>query len=232
MKKIIFLAISLLVLAGSVSAQTYYPPPRRYPPARRYPRQQPKQNNSDFYKVKFGIVAGANFANIINPNDANFHTDTRVGLNLGASLDVPVIYPLTFEIEALYSEKGYTANYTDGSSFQQRNNFIDLPLLAKLRVAPGFSFVIGPQISFLTSTQNVYTSGFTSTVIQEQYNQVAQGYNKSLIDGVVGISIALNKNVELRGRYTVDLQSNASYDSSNAPQYNNQVWQLGLGFKF
>jgi len=236
MKKVLFLSISMLVLlAGSVTvkAQGYYPPPRRYPRPRRYPQQQQqRRNDDDFNKIKFGIVAGANFANIINPNDASFHTDTRVGLNLGVSLDVPVVRPLTFEAELLYSEKGYSATYNDGSSFTQRSNFIDLPLLAKLRIAPGFSFVIGPQISFLTSTQNVYTNGFVSTVVQDQYNRDTQGYNKSLLDGVIGLSINLNRNVELRGRYTVDLQSNASYDANNIPQYNNQVWQLGLGFKF
>jgi len=233
MKKIIFLSISVLVLlAGSVSAQNY-PPPRRYPRPRRYPQQQqqrPQQNNSDFYKPRFGIVAGANIANIIDPNDPSFHTDTRLGLNLGVSLDVPIIYPIGFEAELLYSEKGYTA-YTPYGQFTQRNNFIDLPLLLKIHVIPNFSFVVGPQIAFLTSTQTVFNNGFSQTV-QQQYTQDSQGYNKSLIDGVFGVSINLNRNVELRGRYTVDLQSNTAYNAGSNPQYNNQVWQIGLGFKF
>jgi len=235
MKKIIFLSISVLVLlAGSVTvkAQGYYPPPRRYPRPRRYPAQQqrPQQNNSDFYKPRFGIVAGANIANIIDPNDPSFHTDTRLGLNLGVSLDVPIVYPIGFEAELLYSEKGYTA-YTTYGQFTQRNNFIDLPLLLKIHVIPNFSFVVGPQIAFLTSTQTVFNNGFSQTV-QQQYTQDSQGYNKSLIDGVFGVSINLNRNVELRGRYTVDLQSNTAYSAGSNPQYNNQVWQIGLGFKF
>jgi hypothetical protein len=81
------------------------------------------------------------------------------------------------------------------------------------------------------STQNIYTNGFSQTV-QQQYNQDKDGYNKSLLDGVVGVSVALNRNVELRGRYTVDLQSNSGYALANNPQYNNQVWQVGVGIKF
>jgi hypothetical protein len=234
MKNILFLCISVLVLlAGSVSvkAQGNYPPPRRYPHPRRYPQQQQRQPvNNDFYKPRFGIVAGANIANIIDPNDASFHTDTRVGLNLGVSLDVPIVYPIGFEADLLYSEKGYTA-YTPYGQFSQHSNFIDLPLLLKLHVVPNFSFVVGPQLSFLTSTQNVYNNGF-STTVQQQYTQDSEGYNKSLIDGVVGVAINLNRNVELRGRYTIDLQSNTAYTASNNPQYKNQVWQIGLGFKF
>jgi hypothetical protein len=140
MKKFIFLTFGVFaLLAGSVSAQNY-PPPRRYPHPRRGPAQQQpqqqRQNNEDF-KPRFGIVAGANIASIIDPNDASFHTDSRIGLNLGLSLDVPIIRPLSFEAELLYSQKGYNANTTYGQ-FSQRSNFIDLPLLAKFRIVPGF----------------------------------------------------------------------------------------------
>jgi opacity protein-like surface antigen len=91
--------------------------------------------------------------------------------------------------------------------------------------------VVGPQVSFLLSTQNFYNNGFTTTV-QNQYNQDSQGYTKTLLDGVLGISIDLNRNVELRGRYTIDLQNNSAYNPSYNPQYANQAWQIGIGYKF
>jgi opacity protein-like surface antigen len=224
MKKLTFLAIALLI-AGTVSAQ------RRYPPARRYPNQGQNQNRQrdDFYKVKFGIVGGVNISNLVNVNNSNYSTDTKAGLNIGGSVDIPIIKPLTFEGEVLYSQKGYRANTIDGD-FTQRSNFIDVPLLAKLQLAQGFNFVIGPQISFLTSTTNIYRSGFVTTR-EEVYDRDIDGYNKSVIGGVLGVGIDLSPNVELRGRYTLDLQNNDN-NGTYAPQYRNQVWQIGLGFKF
>ena len=228
MKKAIILAICLISIAATVSAQRYYPPRRRYYPQRREQRRQPA--DPDFNGPRFGLVGGVNFANVIDPNDPNFTTNTHTGVHAGVSLDVPIAFPFIFETELLYSQKGYTA-FTPYGQFTQKSDFIDLPLLLKLKLARNFSFVIGPQVSFLTSTQNVYDNGFVTTV-QTQYNQDYQGYNKTLLDGVLGIGINLNQNVELRGRYTIDLQSNASYAASNNPQYNNQVWQIGLAFKF
>lgn len=224
MKKLSILAIALLV-AGSVSAQRRYPSPRRYPA----PNQNRVQRGDDFYKVKFGIVGGVNISNLVNVNNSNYNTDTKVGMNIGGSLDIPIVKPLAFEGEVLYSQKGYRANTIDGE-FTQRSNFIDVPLLAKLQLAPGFNFVVGPQISFLTSTTNVYRSGFVTTK-EEVYNRDADGYNKSVLGGVIGLGIDLNPNVELRGRYTLDLQNNDN-NGTYAPQYRNQVWQIGLGFKF
>lgn len=225
MKRLMILAITLLA-AGSVSAQRY-PPPRRYPAPRR--QEQRRDYRDDFYRIKLGIVGGANISNIIDIDNSDFSTQTRVGWNLGGSLDIPIVYPFSFEGEVLYSQKGYRAATADGD-FTQRSNFIDVPLLAKFQLAPKFNFVIGPQISFLTSTQNVYRSGF-NTVVEEIYDRDANGYSKSVLGGVIGLGIDLAPNVELRGRYTLDLQNNDER-GDYAPQYRNQVWQIGLGFKF
>ncbi|MES2278326.1 MAG: outer membrane beta-barrel protein [Bacteroidota bacterium] len=224
MKKLTILVIALLTV-GAVNAQRRYPRPRQYPNQ----GQSRHDQRDDFYKVKFGIVGGVNISNLINVNNNNFTTDTKVGMNIGGSLDIPIIKPLSFEGEVLYSQKGYRANTIDGD-FTQRSNFIDVPLLAKLQLAPGFNFVIGPQISFLTSTTNIYRSGFVTTR-EEVYNRDVDGYNKSVIGGVLGVGVDLSPNVELRGRYTLDLQNNDN-NGTYAPQYRNQVWQIGLGFKF
>jgi len=227
MKKLTFFAILLfMATAGTVNAQMRrYPPPRRYPPARTTYRRPV----DDFYRVKFGIVAGANISNIVNINNANFNTNTIVGWNVGASLDIPIVRPLSFEGEVLFSQKGYKA-YTADGDFTQRTNWIDVPLLAKFQLAPAFNLVVGPQISFLTSTKNTYRSGFNS-VSEEVYTRDADGFNKSLVGGVIGVGIDLSPNVELRGRYTLDLQDNSS-DGVTYPDYRNQVFQVGLGFKF
>lgn len=217
MKKLLFLLSLGLMVAGSVSAQTYY-----YGPRRVHRRPPPKQQTQDpFYKVKVGLTGGLNLANTVDANDAYNSTSTIAAWNAGIFFDVPLVYPLSFEPEVLYSQKGFSAALNDGTRFTSRSGFIDVPLLAKFHLVPGFNFLIGPQLSFHTSTTNNYDDGTT-----DHYNY---GTNGTLVDGVVGISFDINPAVELRARYTIDLSNNYDVDNQD---FRNQVWQIGLGFKF
>ncbi|MDB4926900.1 porin family protein [Mucilaginibacter sp.] len=216
MKKILFLAIGLLV-AGSVSAQRYYHSPRNN-----------RSDNGDFYQPTVGFEVGVNISNSISSYNSNYSTGTLAGLNAGVTFNLPLIYPLSFAPEVLYSQKGYTAATQDGS-FTQRTDFIDIPLLAKFKVGPAFNFYIGPQLSYLLSTTNTYNDGFT--ISSEQYYENNDGH-KSFLDGVIGVSFDINRSVDVHGRYTIDLQQTDNYGNTYVPDYRNQVWQFGLGFKF
>ena len=219
MKKNLFLAICLLI-AGSVSAQGYYHGQHR---GRRAPE---RHQVGDFYKVRVGITGGVNIANTVNAYNTNYSTATIAGFNAGLTLDIPLIYPLSFAPEALFSQKGYAAT-TNTGNFTQRSNYIDVPLLAKFKLGPNFNFLIGPQLSFPISTTQTYDNGFSVTA-QQYYN--TRSYN-TVLDGVIGVSFDLSPNVELRARYTLDMQQNIQ-NSDYGPDYRNQVWQLGLGIKF
>jgi len=219
MKKILFLAICLLVVAGSVSAQGYYGP-------RRVRRPPPRSQYDDFYKVRVGITGGLSVANTISAYNPNFSTGAIAGFHAGLTLDIPLIYPLSFEPEVLYSQKGYAA-VTQYGNFTQHANYIDVPLLAKFKLSPNFNFLIGPQLSFPVNTTNTYDNGFTQTA-ETYYNTYGNGV---ILDGVVGVSFNLSRDVELRARYTLDLQQNQQ-NASYGGDYRNQVWQIGLGFKF
>lgn len=220
MNKTLFFSICLLFAAGSVSAQGHYWGHRR---VRRPP---PRSQFDDFYKPRVGITGGLNIANTINAYDSGYSTGAIAGFNAGLFLDLPLIYPLSFEPEVLYSQKGFTAVTTDGN-FTQRSNYIDVPLLAKFKLSPTFNFLIGPQVSFPVSTTNTYDNGFNITS-EQYYNTYGEG---TVLDGVIGISFDLSRDVELRARYTIDLQQNQQ-NASYGGDYRNQVWQIGLGFKF
>jgi opacity protein-like surface antigen len=220
MKKILFLAICLLALAGTVSAQGYYYGPRR---VRRPP---PRSSYDDFYKVRVGITGGLNVSNTINAVNSNYSTGAIAGFNAGLFLNLPLIYPLSFQPEVLYSEKGFAAVTNDGN-FTQHANYVDVPLLLKFKLSPTFNFLIGPQISIPVSTTNTYDNGFVVTA-ENSYSTYGES---TVLDGVVGVSFDLSPDVELRARYTLDLQQNAQNEAYGG-DYRNQVWQIGLGFKF
>jgi hypothetical protein len=212
MKKLFFLAFVLLIAAVADAQRRGY-------------RQQ--RASDDFYRPRVGITGGLNIANTISSRNSDFSTDTKLGANVGLFVDIPIIYPLSFQPEILFSQKGYRANTVYGD-FAQRANFIDVPILAKVKLTPAFNILVGPQVSFLMNTRNTYYDGF-DVIQQTKYN-----YNgdKTFVGGVLGVALDLNRNVDLRGRYTIDFQENNPNGSSGTPDFRNQVWQVGLGIKF
>lgn len=227
MKKVLLLLTICLLVAGSVSAQGYYYGPRRV--HRRVVQRRPNRpSNDDFYRPKVGVEAGLNIANTVDSYNQYYSTNGILAFNAGITATIPLIYPLSFQPEVLFSQNGYKAYVNDGTyngNYTQRNNYIDIPLLANFRLVRGFNFLVGPQINIPVSSTTSYSNGLSQTY----YNNNS---NKSYIAGAVGFSIDLNPNVDIHARYVIDLSSNTYDSNSPIPDYRNQVWQFGIGIKF
>lgn len=180
-------------------------------------------------QVKFGVKGGLDVSNIIRTNDPNFSTSYVTGFNAGITLEIPIVGPLGVQPEVVYAQKGYKATVPTGD-YTQTNNFIDIPLLARLKLADNFAVVLGPQFSFLTSTKSVYSNGI-STTVQKQYNDDADNFRKAIVGGAIGFSVDLSKSVDFHARYALDLQKNNGDGTSQTPEFKNQVFQFGLAFK-
>jgi len=206
MKKIFILAIALLG-SGIANAQSTDKP------------------------IRFGIKAGANFSNIIKDDgNNNFKTDYLVGYHAGITLDIKLLENLAFTPEALYSTKGYKSNTALGE-FTQTTHFIDIPILASVRLGGGLNLVAGPQVSFLMSTTNTFETGF-GTAEQKIIEDDSDRFKKSLVGGVIGFRYDLSNKLGINGRYALDFQKNNENGSSQTPEFKNQVFQVGLGIKF
>jgi len=206
MKKILFIALVLLG-TGQVRAQSTDKP------------------------IAIGVKAGVNFSNIIKDDGHNnFKTDYLTGYHAGITLDIKLLDNLAFTPEALYSTKGYKSDMSFGH-FTQTTQFIDIPILATIRLGGGLNLVAGPQVSFLLSTKNTFDTGF-GTAEQEIIEDDADRFKKSLVGGLIGFRYDFNNRVGLHGRYGLDFQKNNEDGSSQTPEFKNQTFQIGLGFKF
>nr|WP_199075627.1 porin family protein [Pedobacter sp. ASV19] len=204
MKKLIFLAASLF-FAGAVHAQS---------------------------PIRIGIKAGLNLPNIIKDNgNNNFSTKINPGFNAGLTLDVNLIEGLAITPELLYSQKGYKLT-SDVGEFTQTTNFIDIPVLATIKLGSSpLHLVVGPEVSFLLSTKNKFQNGFGSAeekIVEDDTDR----FKKSLFGGVIGFRYDINSNVDIHGRYALDFQKNNQNGSTQTPEYKNQVFSVGFGYKF
>ena len=206
MKKIFILAIGLFI-TGAANAQSTDKP------------------------IKLGVKAGVNYSNIIKDDGNNsFKADYLVGYHAGVTLDIKLLENLAFTPEALYSTKGYKLTNSIGE-FTQTTHFIDVPILASVRLGGGLNLVAGPQVSFLLSTNNKFETGF-GTAEQKIVEDDSDRFKKSLVGGLIGFRYDFSNKIGINGRYALDFQKNNENGSSQTPEFKNQVFQLGLGLKF
>lgn len=207
MKKIFILALGLFITGLTANAQSTDSP------------------------IRFGIKGGASFSNIIKDDGNNdFKTDYLVGFNAGVTLDIKLLENLAFTPEVLYATKGYKLESGLGK-FTQTTHFIDIPILASIKLAEGFNVVAGPQVSFLMSTSNKFETGF-GTAEQKIVEDESDRFKKSLLGGVIGARFDVNDRVGIYGRYSLDFQKNNENGSTTTPEFKNQGFQVGLGLKF
>ncbi|MES2377218.1 MAG: porin family protein [Bacteroidota bacterium] len=210
MKKIILLATILLV-AGTVSAQTYF--------------NGDRADFNSYYQSKFGFEVAANISNA-TPG-TNFNTGSITGITAGFNLDLPVAYPLSIVPALMYSQKGFSAK-TPAGEYTQRTQSIDLPVLAKFHAGSVFNFYVGPQISYLVATTSKFGENFAATG-RENYQY---GGSRLLYQGVVGAGIDVTKAINVHARYAFDLQGTPTNGNPVLPSYRSQALQLGFGFNF
>lgn len=181
----------------------------------------------------FGIKAGVGFSNIIKSEAPDFKSHVKSGLYGGFFVDLPVFESLSFAPELLYSQKGYQTSGTllgDAYDYKVSTNFIEVPLLAKFWLAEGLHVSIGPQVSFLVSTTESFKSGtetFRQTVTEKN-----KDLKKSLFGGVLGLSYEVLDKLGVQARYSLDFQKNNANGTTEVPVYKNQVFQLGLTYRF
>lgn len=202
MKKIFLLAAGLL-FTGSIYAQS---------------------------PVRFGIKGGLNLSNIVQSGNSDFDTKINPGFNVGVTADIPLTESIAFTPEALYSTKGYKLTSSVGE-FTQTTNFIDIPILASFKLGgSGLNLVAGPQVSFLMSTKNKFENDFGA--VEQEYENDTDGFKKSLFGGIVGFRYDVTSNIDVHGRYALDFQKNNENGTSRTPEFKNQVFSIGFGYKF
>lgn len=201
MKKVLIIAIGVFV-AGAANAQ----------------------------EVSFGVKAGANLSNIIKTNDASFKTDFKPGFNAGLTMEIGLGKTISFAPELMFSQKGYKANRF-GGTLTQTTNWIEIPVLAKIKAGPQFNVFLGPQVSFLTKTNNKFEGAFGSAEQTTIVND-SEKFKKSIAGGVIGAGYDITPKIGISARYALDFQKNNKNGTNETPAFKNQVIQAGLGFKF
>ncbi len=160
------------------------------------------------FGLSYGVKAGLNFSNIYS---TNLKTDFKQGYLVGAYAKFDVIV-LAIQPELLFSNRGYVE-----SGIQEVNlNYIDMPILLRIKLLPFVSLDVGPQFSRLVSKDFNSISNTITTV---------PTFNNSEVSAVFGASMNVWK-LGASARYIVGLS-----ELEKAITSKNQLFQIALSLK-
>lgn len=190
------------------------------------------QANAQKTKVKLGVRAGANLSNIVKSGDSDFSTGSKMGFNAAVFADLPLASVFSIQPELQFSQKGFRSTGSFLGSpyeYKQTTNFIEVPILAKIKPSANFAILAGPQFSFLSSTKTSFNVSNTSyeDIVKEENDNL----RKNILGGVLGLE-ASSKNFLVGLRYNLDFQANNGDGTSTTLKYKNQVTSLYIGVTF
>ena len=156
---------------------------------------------------KFGLKAGANFANLEGNNVAG---STYTSFHFGALIEVKLLENLSLQPELVYSSQG---TKIDETAFDDINyNYITVPVLAKFYLTKNkLSFEAGPQFSFLVN-ENV-----EAQFEGETFDFAVAG----------GLGYNITEHFLIQARYVAGLT-----EASKNAEVKNRTIQLSLGYRF
>lgn len=157
--------------------------------------------------LKFGLKAGANFANL---EGNSVEGSTYTSFHFGALMEIKLLENLSLQPELVYSSQG---TKIDEAAFDDINyNYITVPVLAKFYLTKNkLSFEAGPQFSFLVN-ENV------------EYQFEGETFDFALAGG---LGYNITEHFLIQARYVAGLT-----EANKNAEVKNRTIQLSLGYRF
>jgi hypothetical protein len=183
-------------------------------------------------RALIGLKAGGNYSNVYNERGENFVADPKLGWAAGAFVSIPMGTLIGLHPEILFSQKGFHGNgrlLGSEYNFTRTTNFVDVPVFFAIKPTTFFTFLIGPQYSYLIKQKDEFGSGPNSYVQEQEFNN--ENIRKNILSFALGADINTAHMVySLRACW--DVQKNHGDGTSSIPQYKNVWYQGTIGYRF
>ena len=171
-----------------------------------------------------GLKAGLNVASI--SGDESDDLNVRTGMFFGGFAELCLTNEFAIQPEILYSMQGANYSQSDGYEGKLKLDYLNLPIMAKIKIVDELYIQAGPQIGFLLSATDEFKSAGDSgnDDILEDLNIIDFGVN-------LGLGYQLHNGINFGARYNLGLSDINNVTGNN---FNNQngVFQFSVGFRF
>lgn len=172
-------------------------------------------------QVQFGLKAGANFYTLGGDNAEDANLNSKIGINAGGIVNIPVSAKFKVQPEVVLSIQG--AKEDDGGTTNWNFNYLNIPIMAQVFATEGLYFEAGPQIGFLLKADIKEEGSSSSYSVKDQLKSTDFSFG-------LGAGYKTASGFGFNARYNLGL-SNILKDSDNG-ELKNRGFQIGVSFLF
>lgn len=201
------------------------------------------------FAQQFGIKAGMNVSSL--SKDASMDdAKSKIGFNAGVFMNAPLAENFSIQPELIYSQYGNkstsTSTYTLGNSTitskttgSTNLDYLALPVMFQYKATPEFYLEAGPEFGMLLSgkvkgdtTTSTTTNGTTTTTSSSGSTDIKDNLNGFNFGVGLGAGYYFTPNVGINARYVAGFTDIAENRPSGSDAIKNNVFQVGLNYKF
>lgn len=201
------------------------------------------------FAQQFGLKAGMNVSSL--SKDASMSdTKSKIGFNAGVFMNAPLAESFSIQPELLYSQMGNKATVTTTSTVGANTittkttgstdlDYVTLPVMFQYKATPNFYLEAGPEFGLMVSGKSkgdrtvTTTNGGASTEVSSSSTLDIKDDLNTFNFGVgIGAGYYFTPNVGLTARYVAGVTDIAKDRPSGSDAVRNNVFQVGLAYKF
>jgi len=168
--------------------------------------------------ISVGVKGGVNFSTLGgDAEDVRYNT----GIHIGGYAFSRVSGNITIQSELYFSQQGAKSDID--INLRTAYSYLNLPILLKFYLRPGFQIHTGPQIGFLLSGK--IKDGDVEQDISEQLN-------KTDVSLALGTGYEFDSGFNFNARFNFGLNSTADNPGQTNMRFTNQVFQISGGYTF
>lgn len=200
--------------------------------------------------VQFGVKAGMNVASL--SKDASLQDQkSKIGFNAGIFAHIPLAESFSVQPEVLYSQYGAKVESVNEStilgtttrdvrSYSTHLDYITVPVMFQYKFVPNFYVEAGPEFGFMVTAKDkgdrtvTTTSGSNSSTSTSSYTEDINKDNLNTFNFGLGLGAGyyFTDNIGITARYVAGLTDVAKNRPNGSDAIRNNVFQVGLAFKF
>lgn len=211
-----------------------------------FAQQAPAKSSSP---ITFGVKAGMNVASVTKQDGLD--NKAKIGFNAGGFANIPIASSFSIQPEIMYSGLGskvtsneLTGDTTNGIRYEDSSslnlNYLTIPVMFQYNLIPNLYVEAGPEFGFMLSgkakgdqTVTTYTGGSATSVSQSYSEDIDKDHMNTFNVGIgLGAGYYFTPNIGITARYVAGVTDLAKDRESGEKAVHNNVFQVGVAFKF
>ncbi|MFS4428223.1 porin family protein [Chryseobacterium sp. GVT01B] len=188
--------------------------------------------NTSSNPVTFGVKGGMNVSSLSKDSGLD-DQKSKIGFNAGVFANIPLAASFSVQPEVLYSQYGNKSDFTSfGTKFSASTklDYVTVPVMFQYNLIPDLYVEAGPEFGFMVSAKNKLKNesngdSTTSDNYKDNFNTFNFGIG-------LGAGYYFTPNLGLTARYVAGLTDIAKNRPNGSDAVRNNVFQVGLAYKF